>query len=226
MSPKKRVIAYIDGFNVYHAIANNLPEKYKWLNYRKFVESFLDADEILDDIFLFTASPRWDTERMDRHSNYMRILALHLGIKIISGNYTNVKRNFNGKVMPVVFPENTIVSPQKFVYKTHEEKQTDVNIALAIFEGAMTDRYDRALIFSGDSDIAPAIILSRRYKSDKSFTCILPYRGRGHVISRTCDTHRSTTLPILDDCLLDNTITLYDQMYINPYNDNKKETQQ
>ncbi len=38
---KNRVVAYIDGFNVYHALAKNLPEKYKWLNYRKFVEHFL-----------------------------------------------------------------------------------------------------------------------------------------------------------------------------------------
>ena len=76
--------------------------------------------------------------------------------------------------MPIIAPEGAVVSPKKFTYRTHEEKQTDVNIALAIFEGAMTDTYDKALIFSGDSDRAPAVLKSRKYKNMKRFVSILP----------------------------------------------------
>ncbi len=71
---KKRVVAYIDGFNVYHSIANNLPPICKWIDYRKFVESFLDSDDELKNIFLFTASPKWDKERMERHNDYMAVM--------------------------------------------------------------------------------------------------------------------------------------------------------
>ena len=36
--------------------------------------------------------------------------------------------------MEIVNPENALVKPRKFTYRTFEEKQTDVNIALSIFE--------------------------------------------------------------------------------------------
>ena len=74
----KRVVAYIDGFNVYHAIANNLPDKYKWLDYRKFVQNFLDADDSLINIIFFTATPSWDPVRVLRHNAYMSVLVSHL----------------------------------------------------------------------------------------------------------------------------------------------------
>lgn len=39
----------------------------------------------------------------------------------------------------------------------HEEKETDVNIALELLDLAAQDAYDRALLFSNDSDLAPAV---------------------------------------------------------------------
>jgi uncharacterized LabA/DUF88 family protein len=70
------------------------------------------------------------------------------------------------------------VTPREFTYRTFEEKQTDVNIALSIFEGGLLDRYDKALIFTGDSDIAPSIIRVKKYKPKKEFLSILPYLGK------------------------------------------------
>ncbi len=214
---KKKVVAYIDGFNVYHSIANNLPEKYKWLDYRAFVEQFIWPDEELSEILFFTAEPRWDILKIARHNEYLDILKQYLKIHIVSGNYTSVSRTFTLWKNPVIDPLNAIVDPSRFTYKTYEEKQTDVNIALAIFEGAMTDTYDTAIIFSGDSDIAPAIFKSRKYKPHKKFICVLPYKGRGQVIARSCDDHKNTTLPILENCLLPDEITLRGNIYKNPY---------
>ena len=119
--------------------------------------------------------------------------------------------------MPILSPKNAIVSPRKFSYGTYEEKQTDVNIALAIFEGAMTDMYDKALIFSGDSDIAPSIIKSRKYHPNKRFISVLPYLGSGYVIGRSCHKQRKTTLEILDACLLPDTVPVYGRDIQNPY---------
>ncbi|MDD2693389.1 MAG: hypothetical protein PHY14_00475 [Candidatus Gracilibacteria bacterium] len=125
---KKRVVAYIDGFNVYHAIANNLPEKYKWLNYRKFVESFLGPDDILQDIFFFTAPPRWDEARLIRHNNYLDVLKKGLGIKIISGNYTSVERKFHADKMPVISPKDAIVSSRSSPMEhTKKSKPTSIS---------------------------------------------------------------------------------------------------
>ena len=69
----KKVVAYIDGFNLYHSIANNLPANFKWVNYRSMVEKYLEQDEELINIFLFTAEPKWDEERLIRHRDFMKI---------------------------------------------------------------------------------------------------------------------------------------------------------
>ena len=39
----------------------------------------------------------------------------------------------------------------------HEEKQTDVNIAVAMMTDAYLDRFDMALLISGDSDLRPPV---------------------------------------------------------------------
>lgn len=39
----------------------------------------------------------------------------------------------------------------------HEEKKTDVNIAVRILDDAYDDRFDKAIVVSGDSDLVPAI---------------------------------------------------------------------
>ncbi len=74
-SPKKRVVAYVDGFNMYHAIENHLPEHFKWLDYRKLVQSLLGPDEALKQVILFTAYPEWDSTKLARHKNYLKVLA-------------------------------------------------------------------------------------------------------------------------------------------------------
>jgi hypothetical protein len=66
----------------------------------------------------------------------------------VSGNYTSVQKKFISGKHPVLFPKNAIVRPKEFIYGTYEEKQTDVNMALHIFEGGLLDLYDKALIFS------------------------------------------------------------------------------
>ena len=40
----------------------------------------------------------------------------------------------------------------KRTYHTYEEKQTDVNIAIQLFKLSIEDKYDKAIIISGDSD--------------------------------------------------------------------------
>jgi uncharacterized LabA/DUF88 family protein len=215
---KKKVVAYIDGFNVYHSIANNLPQKYKWLDYRAFVEEFLEPWDELKNIFLFTASPKWDVERMQRHRDFMEVMR-SLGIIIISGNYATVVRKFNSAKNVVISPEWARVDPSKFSYSTFEEKQTDVNIALSIFEGAVMNSYDTALIFSGDSDIAPGIRKAKKYNPRVECVAIIPYNGRWRVIATSCNSPktRTTTLDQISSCLLPDEIDIWYKVIKNPY---------
>jgi uncharacterized LabA/DUF88 family protein len=43
------------------------------------------------------------------------------------------------------------------VHLTYEGKETDVNIATALHNDAALDRYDTALLVSGDSDLTRAV---------------------------------------------------------------------
>ncbi len=50
----------------------------------------------------------------------------------------------------------------KHTYLQQSEKMTDVNIAVSLVEDAFLDRFDTALLVSGDSDLCPPIDLVKR----------------------------------------------------------------
>jgi hypothetical protein len=79
----KKVIAYIDGFNMYHAIHKKLPDYFKWLDYHKLIESLLANDEVLKEVLLFTAKPVWNKAQTMRHQEYMRVMSELCGVNII-----------------------------------------------------------------------------------------------------------------------------------------------
>jgi uncharacterized LabA/DUF88 family protein len=61
----------------------------------------------------------------------------------------------------------------------HEEKETDVNIALQMLDDAYRDRFDRALLVSADSDLAPPIRMVLDRFPKKRIRVITPI-GRSH----------------------------------------------
>jgi len=218
----KRIVAYIDWFNLYHSIDKYLWDDYKWVNYRKMVESFIWPDDTLENIFLFTAEPKWNNEKLIRHRAFMNVMSQYCWIQVINGNYSSVVRNYEWWKMQVVDkmtrePLRVRVQPTRFSYETFEEKQTDVNMSLYILEWAFNNYYDKALIFTWDSDIAPSILMAKKHFPDKKFKWILPVNGKWNVISRSCDQTRTLNNEILLDSKLPDKIELWTSTYINPY---------
>lgn len=218
----RRVVAYIDGFNMYHSINNSLGDDYKWIDYRKIVESYLwDGDDLID-IFLFSAEPKWNPERLIRHRSFMDVMSKYSWIRVINGNYSSVVRNFEWEKMDVVDRKTrevlrVRVQPKNFSYTTFEEKQTDVNISLYILEWAFKNYYDKAIVFSGDSDIAPAILMAKQHFPNKKFKWILPINWKGRVISRSCDDTRILNEQILLNSRLPDDINIEWVTYSSPY---------
>lgn len=60
-------------------------------------------------------------------------------------------------------------------WESHEEKETDVNLALALLDMAYKDFYDHAFILSRDSDLAPAINKVKQNFPQKKITVFAPY---------------------------------------------------
>jgi uncharacterized LabA/DUF88 family protein len=135
----KRVRVYIDGFNIYHAIDALQKPHLKWLNHRRLAESFLRRGEQLDEVNFFTAVLRWDAAKQRRHVNYLKALRA-VDVRIHESRFTKVDRKCRayGNTCPF-----------------HEEKQTDVGIAVKMVTDAMSGGVDRLVLLTADSDQIP-----------------------------------------------------------------------
>lgn len=162
---RKRAVAYIDGFNLYHAI-NDLGEDsdkplnhLKWLNLWLLTEEFVPTSDFqLLDIFYFTAIPHWNIGKRRRHGQYMRALEA-IGVNIVLGSFKQRDRK-----CPKCGHE----------WRPHVEKESDVNLAIHLLEGAIRDRYDMGLLITADSDLAPAIKMVRDIRRQKEIRLVTP----------------------------------------------------
>lgn len=141
---KRRVIAYIDGFNFYFGLRANKWKQYYWLDYPLFAKNItrkLSDIEIIQ-TKLFTARISSPEDKRLRQHSYLEVLAMRGGIDIIFGNYRETSYNCSGCQRPNFLPN---------------EKQTDVNIAVQMMTDAYEDNFDLALLVGGDSDLVPPI---------------------------------------------------------------------
>lgn len=145
-----RVNAYIDGYNLYHAEEELNDNRLKWVNLRALCQHFCKKNDFLDKVYYFTAYA-------NKHIDYNGGKARH---KIYINDFL-----VDFKVEPIFGMFNTFEG-------TTKEKQTDINIALQMYEDAIYDRYDKAILISADTDFIPAI---RKVKNlGKEFLLLLP----------------------------------------------------
>jgi uncharacterized LabA/DUF88 family protein len=162
---KKRVECFIDGFNLYHAIANYSREHdseknhLKWVNLWKLMECFASPTEHeIKNVFYFSAYAKWLTAPVARHKKYVHALE-SVGVKFIKGKFKD--KNIRCKLC-------------KRSFIGHEEKQTDVNLALQIFNRGISKEYDIAYIVSCDSDLTPSLKMLKAARPDVQIKLIAP----------------------------------------------------
>lgn len=169
-----RITFFIDGFNLYHSLANNQQyRKYKWLNLYKLAEKFITKNDKIENIYYFTALATWDLNKVQRHKIYVKALESQ-NIKVVYGK-------FKRKDKTCRLCHRT--------YHTFEEKQTDVNIAIYLFELAYKDEYDTAVILSGDSDLIPSIRAIRSIFPSKLIWTIIPIGRNAEELKNFSDKH-------------------------------------
>jgi uncharacterized LabA/DUF88 family protein len=146
MGPRERVACYIDGFNLYHAIDDLKSPRLKWVDLRKLCQVFVDrARQDLSTVYYFSAYATWIPESFKRHQEFIKALTA-TGVTVeMSSFYCKTRR------CPLC----------KNSYKSHEEKQTDVKVALWMLDHAYQNQYDTAILVSGDSDMTPSVKLIR-----------------------------------------------------------------
>jgi uncharacterized LabA/DUF88 family protein len=189
----RRIVFFVDGFNIYHALNENPAYfKYKWLNIDKLSKLFIASGDTVIEVFYFTAYVTWDSQKLARHQIYVKALQ-SVGVKPIFGAFRM---------------KDMVCRICHRPYKIPEEKQTDVNIAVKLFETAVLDIWDTALIISGDSDLIPAIEAVKRAFPVKQIGIIIPIGRRAEELKQTTDFHIKVKEKHLKSCQFDDVITI------------------
>ncbi len=203
-----RTVFFIDGFNLYHSLLDphSGRSQYKWLNLRKLAEQYLLSKDILTDILYFSALPTWNAEKRNNHEAYLHALESE-NIQIILGKFKKVTRNC---LLTCNLGRNNS-------FETFEEKETDVNIAIHLLEYGLTDRFDKAIIVSGDSDLIPPIKRVKELSPHKIIGCVIPKQG--HDLGNHCDQRVRLKESILKNSLFPREIKFKGKTIVCPKHD-------
>ena len=194
-----RVIFLVDGFNLYHAIAGNAQlREYLWLDLRRLCQLFTTSKEHIENIFWFTAYYPGDPARKARHQLYARALRAN-GVIPVWGRFS--KKEKHCKLCDGVF-------------YGYEEKLTDVNIAITLFQEAVRNSYDTAIIVSGDSDLLPAIHAVKNSFPDKTIKLVIPPARQAEALKSAVDLAMRMKRKHLRSAQLPSSITLPDSTVI------------
>jgi hypothetical protein len=141
--PVATVIAYVDGFNLYHGLHDKYRRRYLWLDLECLVQRLRPNDHIVA-VRYFTALVRDEPTALAHQHTYLDALSAHSGglVQVVLGRYQSKSMNCRqcGNA-----------------WTSYEEKETDVNIAVSLVADAAAAASDIALVISADSDLCPAI---------------------------------------------------------------------
>ena len=89
-------------------------------------------------------------------------------------------------------------------YTTHEEKLTDVNLAITLFENALKNTFDKAVIISADSDLIPPIRAIKNLFPEKYVAVLPPYNNSAlDLINNAHKKYKMKAKTLLDSQLPD-----------------------
>ena len=168
MERKNRILVLIDGFNYYHKL-KEYQDKYKkcvkWLDYRSLAESWLTDEDDKDTMtmYYFSAIATWrGAESAIRHKNYIKVLQTR-GIIPVLGEFKKKKTH---RCKGSEKCENCTCIPDKKKLVRHEEKNSDVNLAITLVEKSFKKEFDKCFILSADNDFATAICKAKELNPD------------------------------------------------------------
>jgi hypothetical protein len=160
---ENKLALYVDGFNLYHAINDLGDPRLKWLNLHGLAKSLLRPGEALAKVHYFTALVDWDIHKKMRHIDYIKALESK-GVLVTKGNFKSIDKQCPKNKWPCPF---------------HEEKQTDVSIAVTMVADAFNGIFTRAILLTADTDQIPTIELLQAQFPQKTLTWLAP-PGRMH----------------------------------------------
>jgi len=175
-----RIVFLIDGFNLYHSVreaCNYFDDKsLRWLNISSLCSNYLDLisrDREVEDIYYFSALAHHKGRSVvARHNKFLKAIK-DTGIKVELSRFKN-------KTMECKKCHTQFV--------THEEKETDVALAVKMLELCFKNQCDIVVVMSGDTDMAPAARTIRRLCPDKRVVFLFPYKRKNRELQHLVGT--------------------------------------
>lgn len=186
----RQVIVYIDGFNFYHAIDALRKPWLKWVDIHALGSSLLRDGETLKAVKYFSAYATWMPQQFARHRDYVNSVVAHGAIAHMAKFKEKSRRCRSCKA----------------TWVGHEEKETDVQIAVHMVCDALGGEADRLIVISADTDLSPAIAaIANRVPQCEVFVASPPGRfAKGRGLKPAIE----ITAGRLGRCLLPETIAL------------------
>ncbi len=163
----KRVIAYIDGFNLYYGLRSKGWKRFYWLNLQKVAQHLLKPNQTLVVTKYFTAKVRFPPGKQRRQTTFLEALGTLPDLHIYYGHYLADKitcRNCG------------------HTYTTHHEKMTDVNIAVELLTDAFQDNFDVALLISADGDLVGPVKRVKQLFPHKRVIVVFPPKRHSNAL--------------------------------------------
>jgi uncharacterized LabA/DUF88 family protein len=164
-----RVVFLVDGFNLYHSIRDIGHDfrdiNVKWLNIYSLCRSYLylfGKDALVHNVYYFSAYADHlnDPNIRKRHEAYKQCLE-STSIIAIMGRFK---------------PKEIRCSNCACLFTRYEEKETDVAIAIKLYELICADACDTVVLVTGDTDIIPAVKAAKAVAPSKTVIFAFPYR--------------------------------------------------
>ncbi len=176
----RKTIAYIDGFNLYFGSLKGTP--YRWLDLSRLAwqlchQQSSDCNLIATKYYTAEIKVKLSPRKEDSYKaqqDYLSSLQAHSKaqnskLEIIKGRYNVQPRRYYAYQEPVDFDN-------KLSVWVPEEKQTDVAIATDLLCDAQDNICDQVVIFSNDSDLAPALRAVKSRWPNKIIGVVAPIR--------------------------------------------------
>ena len=196
-----RLVFFVDGFNLYHALNyfESGPDharyhKYKWISLRKLANCYVTRKDSIEDILYFTTIATWDPAKAGRHRLFIKVQQSE-AVNVVYGEFKRKEK---------------LCRLCHGYFWTFEEKQTDVNIALHLFQLAVKDIYDKAIIISGDTDLIPAIKAIQATFPGKQIGVVIPIGRSSEDLKKVADFHYKMKEKHLASSHLPDSVTLSD----------------
>ncbi len=158
-----RVIAYVDGYNLYHGLRAKGWKRFYWLNIPALAGRLLKPNQSLVSTKYFTTVVKQPDDKRRRQALYLEALQTLPNLRFYYGQFLE---------------DQVTCRHCGHAYVTHHEKMTDVNIAVELMSDAFQDQFDSALLLSADSDlVGPVETVRRLFPAKRVIAAFPPMRS-------------------------------------------------